>query len=135
MKKKFFWQNSKSWFVYFTETEKAHSGNGLKIIKYIQTWPSDVKKFKKECRTRTWVCRHMSILVFFEQYLFQLNHSASLAFADVSALLATMMIILPRNIDDETCAKTQISTTYRTFYHSCHTLNWPRLSNLGKQSF
>ena len=39
MKKNFFWQNSKSWFVYFTETEKAHSGNGLKIIHYIQTWP------------------------------------------------------------------------------------------------
>ena len=32
LKKKFFRQNSKSWFVYFTETEKAHSGNSLKII-------------------------------------------------------------------------------------------------------
>ena len=71
------------------------------------------------------------ILIFFEQDFFQLNHSASPAFADVSALLATMMIILPRNIDDETCAKTQISTTYRKSYHSCHTLNWAKLSNLG----
>ena len=71
------------------------------------------------------------ILIFFEQDVFWWNHSASPAFADVSALLATMMIILPRNIDDETCAKTQISTTYRKSYHSCHTLNWARLSNLG----
>ena len=37
------WQNSKSWFVYFTETEKDRAGNELKIIPYVQTWPPDVK--------------------------------------------------------------------------------------------
>ena len=41
MKNKIFWQNSKSWFVYFTETEKRRSGNELKIIHYVQTWPPD----------------------------------------------------------------------------------------------
>ena len=39
-----FWQNSKSWFVYFTETEKYHPGNDLKIIYFIQTWSSDRQK-------------------------------------------------------------------------------------------
>ena len=38
---------------YFTKTEKYHSENGLKIINFIQTWPSDVKKLKTDCRTRT----------------------------------------------------------------------------------
>ena len=32
IKKNFFWQNSKSWFVYFTETEKCRFGNDFKII-------------------------------------------------------------------------------------------------------
>ena len=41
------WQNSKSWFVYFTKMENHHSGNDIKIIHYIQTWPPDVKKLKK----------------------------------------------------------------------------------------
>ena len=38
---------------YFTKTEKYYSGNGLKIINFIQTWPSDVKQLKTDCRTRT----------------------------------------------------------------------------------
>jgi hypothetical protein len=46
-------KNSK-WFVYFTETGKHHSGNGLKIVYYIQTWPSDVKKLKRDRRTHFW---------------------------------------------------------------------------------
>ena len=49
-KKIFFWQNSKSWFVYFTETEKDRSENELKIIHYVQTWPPDVNNFN-------WICR------------------------------------------------------------------------------
>ena len=38
---------------YFTNLEKYYSGNGLKIICFIQTWPSDVKKLKTDRRTRT----------------------------------------------------------------------------------
>ena len=34
--------------------KKTYTGNGHKIIYYIQTWPSDVKKFKMDCRTRFW---------------------------------------------------------------------------------
>ena len=37
--KEIFGQNSKSWFVYFTETVKNCSGNELKTIHYVQTWP------------------------------------------------------------------------------------------------
>ena len=40
--------------LYFTETEEGHSGNGLKIIYFIQCWPSDVKKMKIDCLTRFW---------------------------------------------------------------------------------
>ena len=49
-KKKFIWQNSKSWFVYFTETENRRAGNELKIIYYVQTWPPDVKNLNWRCR-------------------------------------------------------------------------------------
>ena len=45
-------RNKKS--VYFTKLEKPYTGNGHKIIYYIQTWPSDVKKLKMDCRTRFW---------------------------------------------------------------------------------
>ena len=38
----------------FIKTEKAYSGNDLKIIYYIQTWPSDVKKLKTDCCTHFW---------------------------------------------------------------------------------
>ena len=42
-----YWQNWKSWFVYFTEMENHRCGNKLKIIHYVQTWPSDVKNLNK----------------------------------------------------------------------------------------
>ena len=47
VKKNFFWQDSKSWFVYFTETEKPRSGNELKTTYYVQTWLSDVKNLNR----------------------------------------------------------------------------------------
>ena len=46
--KTFCWNPALSWAVYFTETEKYYSGNGLKIIYFIQTWPSDVKILKTD---------------------------------------------------------------------------------------
>ena len=47
IKKYFFWQNSKSWFVYFTKTENHRSWNELLSIHYVQTWLPDVKNLKK----------------------------------------------------------------------------------------
>ena len=53
VKKKFFDKTQNHDVDYFTETEKYYSGNGLKIIHFIQTLSPDVKKLKTDRRTRT----------------------------------------------------------------------------------
>ena len=35
--------------VYFMQMEKGHSGNELKTIHYVQTWPPDVKNLNWSC--------------------------------------------------------------------------------------
>jgi hypothetical protein len=37
-----------------TKTETRYAGNGLKVLNYIQTWHSDVKKLKMDRRTGFW---------------------------------------------------------------------------------
>ena len=38
------------WYIFYNQTEKDHSGNELKMIHYVQTWPPDVKNLN-------WICR------------------------------------------------------------------------------